>query len=493
MSGAADAFNAQVLLAILAGVPVGLIGGLLPGVTGITTLALLIPFTFGMDPLPGLAFLLSAHAVIYTGGSVTAILFGIPGAPANAATVTDGHALARAGYAGRAIGAAVTASSLGGLFGFAVLIAMLPLVRAILTYVGSPEIFLMALLGLVFAAKIAGASPLKGLIAATLGLLLGAVGYQSSTAIPRFWFGVDTLLDGVGLVPLVTGLFAGPALLAMASRNSQLSGRPPKQIDFGQVIHGVLDVIKRPMLTIRAAMVGSGVGIVPGIGGDVAPFMAYAWLAGRQEGTSASEGEDTEQRIVGVIAPESSNNAKEGGALIPTLGFGVPGSAAMSVLLGSFAIFGLEPGPHFLIDHANIAIGLAFALALANTIGGALLLLLAVPLTRLIYLPMHILVPAILAFATLGVMSLRGSLVDLVVAGAFTVVGQCMVRYGYSRPAFILGFVLSPLIETYFQITMGTLGPAFVLRPISFVLCVLILWRLAGYLWWHLDRTERTP
>ncbi|MEX0591277.1 MAG: tripartite tricarboxylate transporter permease, partial [Xanthobacteraceae bacterium] len=368
MIEASALFTLPVLGALFAGVLAGLIGGALPGINGITTLTLLLPFVLTLDPAVALTLLLASHSVVYTGGAITAITFAIPGTPPNAAALEDGHRLAKLGLAARAIAIAATASGIGGVLGFFVLLAAIPLALPILQTVGAPEIFVAALVGLICVARIAATSFEKGLIPAALGIFLGSVGYQDASGVPRLWFEQTPLLDGIGLIPLIVGLFAGPELVRLAKL------RPGEAVmshdrHFEQIGQGVRDVLARPALVLKSASVGSVVGLVPGIGGEVAAFLAHAWF-----GRPKRHRSEIDDRITGVVAAETSNNAKEGGALVPTLTLGIPGSAGMAIMIGALVLLGFQPGPALMAEQTGLVILLAFVLAISNIVGSVLVL-----------------------------------------------------------------------------------------------------------------------
>jgi len=466
-------FADPTLLALVAaGVPIGLIFGLLPGLGGLTALAIVIPFIYGMAPLHGLAFLLAVHAVIYTGGSVTAVMLGIPGALPNAAAVIDGYPLSRQGKAGYAVGAALTASALGGLIGVIVLVLLLPLLQPLVEAVGSPETFLLALLGIAFIGALGGDSPLRGLIAGGLGLFLACFGYQRVTGIPRFWLDFEYLLDGFRLAPMALGLFAIPEIVSLLSTGKPIAaGGAAGEISWRQVGAGIAAVRRRWWLLLRSSAIGVAVGVIPGVGGETAPFVAYA---------SARQAAKNPERfgkgcIDGVIAPESANNAKEGGALVPTLAIGIPGSAGMSLLLGGFLILGLEPGAEFLDQHLDIALALALVVAVANLLGAAALLALAPKLALVTRLRGQLLGPLLLVLVVLGAYSSANNPVDVVFVFVFGALGYAMRELGFSRPALMLGFVLGASVETYLHISLQAYGPWFFTRPLSLVIAMLML------------------
>lgn len=474
LSASAQIATANVLLAVATALPIGLVFGILPGLSGLTALAVLIPFVYGMDGFAGLAFLLTAHAIIYTGGAVTAILLGIPGSPANAATVTDGVPLRNKGLGGTAVGAALAASAVGGVFGAVVLLVLLPVLRPVVLSFGPAETFLLSLMGLTFLAAVGAGSPAKGLFAGAFGIFISFVGYEPVSGVPRYWFGYDYLLDGFRLVPLALGLFAIPELVALASGRAleQTRGELPGK----QLLDGVRAVFGRMGLVLRSSTIGSVIGIIPGVGGETAPFVAYA--AARQ---ADPEPERYGTGIIeGVIAPEASNNAKEGGALVPTLVFGVPGSAGMALLLGAFLVLGLQPGPNFLREHLDIAVGLVIILAGVNIVGALAMLAVTPLLARVVFVPPRLLVPFLLVLVVLGAYSTANDMQDVALTFALGAVGLACVRFGFNRAALLLGFVLGPAVERYLEIALNIHGPAFLLRPICLVLIALTVLALLG-------------
>ena len=465
-------FQPAVLLAMALALPIGIVVGLLPGLSGITALAFLIPFTFGMDPLVGLAFLLASYAAVSQGGSITAIVLGVPGEVPNAATVIDGYPLAKQGRAGYAIGGALMASALGGLFGCVVLAVLLPVMQPVILSFASPENFFLSLAGVAFIAVLSASAPVRGLIAGALGIFLSLFGYDPVDGVPRFWMGSDYMLDGFRLVPLAMGLFAIPEILALMSSGKSIAqpGRL-EPISFGQVVEGGLAVFKHLGIFFRSSAIGTVIGIMPGVGGATAPFVAYA--AARQ--TAKNPETFGQGRIEGVIAPEASSNAKEGGALVPTLALGIPGSSSMAMLLGAFLILGLQPGPEFLKKHMDIAIALAWICALANVASSALMFLLSKALIYITRVPGHVLAPILLALVVVGTYSADNNVNDVWFIFIFGALGVAMERLNYNRPALLLGFVLGETIERNFQISMKAYGPAFVLRPISIAIIALAL------------------
>ena len=462
----------DIILIMVAAIPFGLIFGIVPGLSGLTALAILLPFIYGMEPLPGLALLLAAHAVVYTGGSVSAIVLGIPGSPPNAATVVDGYPMSQQGRGGQAMGAALVASGLGGVFGVLVLVAILPVLEPIVLSFGSPETFFLALMGVTFIAVVGEGPMQKGLIAGALGIFLALFGYQPTTSVPRFHFGSDYLLDGFRIIPLALGLFAIPELIALSAKGKSVAQKGSiASVTLSQVLEGGAAVFTHWWLFIKCSTIGAVVGIVPGVGGETSPFVAYA-VAKQGSKTAATYGQGN---IEGVIAPESSNNAKEGGALVPTLAFGIPGSTGMALLLGGFLILGLEPGPEFLKEHMDLGVGLAMVVAISNLMAAGVMILLAKYIARITYLRGHILAPLLLAVVVLGTYASKGNEMDVVYVFVFGALGYLMKELNYARAPLILGFVLTGAIESYLHISLRSFGATFFMRPISLIIIALLI------------------
>lgn len=482
LAGAARLADPAVIGAMLLALPVGIVVGLLPGLTGIAAFSFLIPLTFGASPVAGLAFLLAAYAAVSQGGAITAIVLGIPGEVPNAATVLDGHAMARAGRGGEAIGAALAASAVGAVFSGLLLLALLPVAQPILLSFASPEIFCLALAGIAFIAVLSTGAPLKGLISGLLGIFLALFGYAPTEGVPRFWMGIDYLLDGFRLAPLAMGLFAVPEIVRLtgAAAPAAAGGEPPS---LRQTARGARAVLRHWKLCLRSSAIGAFVGLMPGAGATTATFVAYA-AAKRTDADPASFGKG---RIDGVIAPEASSNAKEGGALLATLALGIPGSAAMALLLAAFVGHGLQPGPEFLARHLDLAVALALILTLGNIASSALAFLLARPLIRINRIPGAVLAPAVAVLVASGAYAAENNPIDILFVFVFGLLGLAMERQGYNRAALLLGFVLGETMERYFQISVSAYGGLFFLRPISLT----ILAVTAALLFWPNWNTPR--
>lgn len=458
LKGFVSIFDPGVLPLIFIGVPAGLLVGFLPGLSGVTALAILMPLVYGMEPVKALAFLLAAHSVCYTGGSVTAVLLNIPGTTPNAATVLDGFPMTQKGMAGRALGNALAASGLGGLLGGVSLVLLIFVTRPIVMAFGLPEYFFLIFLGLCFIAVLGSDSPVKGFISGAVGIFFSFVGVSTLTGDPRFTFGSLRLLDGFRIVPIGLGVFAMPEIVDLLTKKSGTIAKVEKaSVSSGQLWEGTKDIFRHFWLFVVSSAIGTFIGVVPGVGGDVAPWVAY----GVAKQTSKNPEKFGTGCVEGVIAPEASNNAKEGGSLLPTLAFGIPGSAGMALLLGAFLIVGLDPGPKFLEDHLDLAFSMASTVMFANIVGAAVMMLLAKKLTAVSFIRGSILGPIILILVVFGAFCAKNDLMDIPFMFAFGALGVVMKAYQYNRAALFLGFVLGVMAEKYFGLSLSTYGPLF--------------------------------
>jgi putative tricarboxylic transport membrane protein len=462
---------------MLIGIGVGFWVGLLPGIGGLTTLALMLPFVFDMQPVEAFAFLLGMQSVTSTTGDITSILFGVPGEASAAATVLDGHAMAKKGEAGRALGAALMSSLVGAIVGAFALAVSIPIMRPLVLSFGAPELFMLAIMGIAFIASLSGQGGrglLRGFLSGLLGLLLAMVGMDPQAAIERFTFGQLYLWDGVALVPLVIGLFAIPEVIDLAVRGSSIAGELPEGKLSAGVWEGIKDTFRHFWLTIRCSLAGTFIGIMPGLGGSVAQWIAY--------GHAAQSARDPVERsgfgkgdVRGVLGPGAANNSKEGGALIPTVAFGIPGSAAMAILLGAFLIQGLRPGLDMLDKHLTLTFAMVWTVVIANIITVALSLLFLNQLAKLTTIRGSILIPFILFLAFIGAYTEHNHVGDLVTLLIFGIFGYLMVRCGWPRAPLVLGFVLGNIAETSFYISLTRYGLSWLFSPVVLILLALTL------------------
>ncbi|MBI4540821.1 MAG: tripartite tricarboxylate transporter permease [Gemmatimonadetes bacterium] len=446
------------LLMMVLGVAIGMVVGIVPGLGGTAGMSLMLPFIYGMDPTTAMALLIGMVAVIHTADTFPAVLVGVPGTAGAAADIVDGYPLAQKGEAARALGAAFFSSMIGGVFGAATVFALLPVARPAVLALGSPELFMLCLLGLSMVGVLSGNKPVVGVLMAALGLLVGSIGAAPAAPHYRYTFDVLYLFDGIPLAVFALGLFAVPELLdLLAARRSVATA-----VKLGSGwFRGIRDVIRHRWLVLRCSVVGVAVGIIPGLGGSVVDWVAY----GVAVHTSRDKGEFGKGDIRGLIGPESSNNAKEGGALVPTLLFGVPGSGTTAVLLGGFVLLGLQPGPQMLTGNLPVTLAILWTLAIANVVGAGACLALSRWISRLTFVPAAKLFPFLLVIMAMGAYQASRHWGDLVAFLSVGLFGWIMKHLGWSRPALLIGFVLAAGAERYLWISWGRYEWSWVTRP----------------------------
>ena len=462
---------------LVMGTCIGLIFGAIPGLGGTTAIALLIPLTFGMKEFEAITLMGGVMAATSTGGSVSAILLNTPGTAPNAATTFDGYPLAQQGKAGLALGAAATASALGGLIGVITLVAVIPIAKEIVLLFAPAEFFLLAVFGLCAIAVSTGGRLLQGLITACVGLIAGFVGYDGVSGEVRYDFGIDFLWDGVKLVPALIGLFAIAEMINLSVKGGTVAENP-EIVKIQKVFDGVKAVFKNYPTMLRGSAIGTFIGAVPGVGGTVAAFLSYS--------TQVQMAKDPETygkgNILGVIAPEAANNGKDGGSLIPTLAFGIPGSAETAVFLGVLILHGLDPGPTILFEHEDVIFTLVLTLTISCVLATLIVLALARSLALLTMIDVHVLVPTVTVVALVGAYALQTEIGDVYVALVFGIVGYLMIRFDYPRVTFTIALVLGEITERSFHQTMlisDDNWSIFITRNISIILLVLIAAALA--------------
>jgi len=475
LSGFSEFFTFQILMYTLLGVIIGLVFGLMPGIGVIPVMAVLLPLTYNMGSKVAFTLLIAVQAVGFTGGSVTAILVNIPGTAANAATLIDGFPLTKKGQGGRAVGAALCASGLGGILGGIVLALLIPVAYVIVMLFASGETALMGLLGLTFIAVLSKGSTIKGFISGFVGILLSFIGIHDVTGLLRFTFGSMYLYDGIGLIPLMVGIFAFPEIFDLIIKKggtiAEVDRSIIRQTGWQQITAGMKDVFIYWWTFIKSSIIGIVVGIIPGAGAAVAQFVAYGYA---KQSTKHPESFG-EGNIEGVIAPEAANNSKEGGSMLPTLAFGIPGSIAMAILMAAFLINGIQPGPAMLSEHLDLTWFMIISLIISNILGVVILLPFISILAKVAFARGRLLIPIILLVASFGAYASKTEFLDIIASFAFGILGYAMVKAEYDRVALVLGFILGGLVERYFTIIISAKGAAFLLRPPSLILAVMIV------------------
>lgn len=459
------------LLIVVAATTIGTIAAILPGISPGTMMALLIPATFGMDKYSAFGFLVALMAAGGFAGSMTSILLNVPGDGINAATTLDGFPMARQGKAGVAIAAAATASAIGAVFGAVVLILSIPVMRQVILAFGPPEFFALAIAGVALIATVSTRSPLKGLTAGLLGMALGFIGINYTVGGTRFTMGMLELEDGIRLVPALIGLFAIPELYNLIKRNETVShsGEAVK----GGVMKGVREVLRRPGLVLRSSVIGTFIGIMPGVGGSVASWVAYfAAQNSSKDPDSFGKG-----NIEGVIAPEASMNAKEGGSMVSVLALGLPASVSTAILITAFQIHGVYPGAQLFAREMTLVWVMILALVFANITTSILGLVFANQMVKITLVPAVVIAPIIFALGAIGSFADQRSLFGLFLMLAFGTLGIVMGRYGFPRPPLLVGMILLSLAETNFyratQISRGEL--TWLTHPLVLIIFALII------------------
>lgn len=459
----------QSLVMMTIGVLVGSAVGFLPGIGGPTTLAIALPFVMTMkDPMQVIALLVGIDAVGNTANSFTSILISIPGGAGSQATILDGYPLAKKGEAARALSAAFMASLLGGLIGPVILIASLPILRPLVLSFGSPEFFVLTLWGLTMVAVLSGNTPIKGLAAGILGVLVATVGMDPKSGVGRFDFDEPYLWGGISIIIVALGLFGIPEVIALASRKTSIA----EGQDLGKgFMEGIWDTLHNWWLVIRCAIIGAWVGFLPGLGSSVADWFAYAHAV-QTESNRENFGKGD---IRGVIAPEASNNAKEAGSYIPTLAFGIPGGTSTALILTGFIAVGIKPGPEMLTTQLNLTFAVIWTLVIANVIAVALCMALTKPLAKACFLPFYTIVPLIAVFVLIGAFAAHFSNYDLGALFILSLLGFMMRRHGWPRPPLLLGVVLGNKMETYLWLSYARYGLEWLWRPwVIFLLCLVV-------------------
>lgn len=471
LDGLMSLFTFQAMTYMTIGVAFGLLISFMPGLGGIVAMALLLPFTFGLGPTAALALLLGAHIATIFGSSISGILFNVPGAAKSVTVCFDGYPMSQRGEGSRALGAAAMASLLGGIIGAVFLTFSLPFMRAVMLALGPSEYFMMAVWGLTIIAIFSEGSVLKGLVAAGLGLLISFIGMDPVTSTARYTFDILFLLDGIEFPVAVIGLFAVSQMIKLYVKGETVAQLSTVE-NTCTVWDGVRDVFKHWRLVISSSILGLFIGVLPGVGASVGGIAAY----GQAVQTSKHPEKFGTGMVEGVIAPEATNAANEGGGLIPTLGFGVPGGESMTILLSAFLTMGIQPGRELLTTNLSVVFAMVWIIVFANILTTGVGLAISQKLTKLTTLPHNVLIPIILSICFIGSYSVRGRLGDVVVTAVFGVIGYFLDKYKYSRADLVIGMVLGMMIERYMHISLTLYGNTFfITRPVTFIMLLIII------------------
>lgn len=463
-----ELLSIQHMMFLLLGVFVGVFVGILPGLGGIVGFSIMLPFLYGMDTTSALAMLIGMVAVIPTSDTFTSVLMGIPGSSASQATVLDGYPLSQKGEAARALGAAFSASLVGGLIGAFILTGFIVFARDLILTLSSAELFILGIFGLSMVGVLSGKSLFKGFLACGVGLLLGSVGSAPATGEWRMTFDSYYLFDGIKLVILGLGVYAVPEIIDLLVKNQSIA--KTNTLGHGW-LRGVKDVWLYKWIVARCAPLGAMIGAIPGLGGSVVDWIAY----GHVVQTSKDKSQFGKGDIRGVIAPESANNAKEGGGLVPTLLFGIPGSGSMAVFLGGLTILGVEPGPALVGSNLDITYTIIWSLALANVVGTLTCLFLSPQVAKITTIPYGYVAPFMLMIIFFAALQATRSLEDLILLIVIGAIGTLFKYFDWPRPALLIGFVLAGTVETYYYQAVQFYSWEMLQRPGVIILIILMV------------------
>ncbi|HXG50201.1 MAG TPA: tripartite tricarboxylate transporter permease [candidate division Zixibacteria bacterium] len=466
--GLLNILHIKVFLAMLLGVSIGTFTAVAPQGLGMPLVyAILLPVVVRWDPMTGIGLLIGASSVSAICAAYLPILFGIPGGSGSQATVLDGYPMGKRGEARRALGASFMAGGMGCLIGTLTLALAIPVAKPLIYLMGSPELFVVVLWGLSMVAVLAGRRPVKGLIAAAFGLLIATVGQQAQSGVMRFVFDQPYLLDGIPISIIALAMFGIPSALDLALTKLGVEQQPAPLK--GKLFDGVKDTLREWWLVVRCSFIGVWVGIVPGIGSQVVDWLAYGHAAqSSKDPDSFGKGD-----VRGVIAPESANDAKDGGDLVTTLLLGFPQGVVTALFIVALLAWGYLPGPEMVKKNPDVIYSVVWIQGISGLIGTSIGFILAAQLARLAQVRYTLMVPIIFIFVLMGAFSVNRDPVDLLVVVVFGLLGYFMRRFGYPRPAMILGLVLGGLMETYLYRSMASYGFTWLLRPGVIVLLIL--------------------
>jgi TctA family transporter len=461
---------ASAFTALVAGSAIGFVVGLVPGIGGRTGIILSLPLAAFFSPYEAAIFLFSLHAVINTSGSIPNIAFGIPSSAADMATVIDGYPLAKMGRGGEALGASLSASAIGGILGAIAFLLAIPIARPLITSFGPPEFFMLAIFGITMVSSTSPEGLFPGLVVAAVGVLLSTVGLDYRSGEARFTAGWLELWDGISLPAVVCGIFIIPEMLALKPFELD-SLRRATSTSIADVLRGTMVTFRHLRVVWRSTLYGIVIGFMPSLGSSISVWLSYGYAAR----TVKSDIPFGRGAIAGVIAPETANNSKEGGAMIPTLFFGIPGSSSMAIMIGALGVAGVAVGPNLLGKDIGLSYSLAATVALANLVVVPMFLLVIPALVRFSALRREAIVPFAISLSVMAALIDTPRIITIVLIAAGAVVGVGLKLANWPRAPFMLGYVIGGMAETSFFNTIDFYGWAALLRPITLGLAVAIV------------------
>lgn len=473
LQGFATIANPEVLLLMIVGTFGGLVVGALPGLSAFTALAIMLPFTFGMDSITGLCFLVAVYVGGCSGGLISAVLLGIPGTPASIATCFDGYPMAQQGKAKTALSAAIISSFVGGIFGAVVLSFLGPYIAKVALKLSPYDYFGLILFALTTVSSLAGDSLVRGLIACILGICLSCVGTDGLSSVYRYTFGITKLSNGFSMIPVLIGLFAVSQIMSNARDKASM-----KSLDFSGTNQNsgekftIFDYAKHIRMIVPVSLMGLVIGILPGLGGNISNLMAYSYA----KNTSRHPEEFGKGCVEGVIASETANNATVGGAMIILLTLGIPGDNATSVILAGFQMNDIAPGPLLFKTQGKLVYAILAAFVLANVLF-FLMEYFGLPIfTKMLSIPSMLLLPIVIVCCFLGSYCANNNILDILIMVLFGVLGYVLKKFKYPLAPMVVGFILSPMLELYLRRSlMKTQGAwlPILSSPVAGVCCVM--------------------
>jgi putative tricarboxylic transport membrane protein len=485
LAGIENLLHLKYFMPLAIGTLIGVVGGALPGITNTMTVIMVLPFTFGLEPLQGLAAMIGVYIGGESGGLITSCLLGIPGKPSSVATMFDGYPMSRKGEPGRALWLGIWASFFGGLLGGLFLVGTTGPLASLALAFGPWEYFSLFIFALSMVAGLTGASIAKGLLAGAIGLVITIIGNDPVMGQPRLTLGVGWLEGGIPFLPVLIGVFAFAQIMGEIEKSAKDSPEVLTQAVNLRVSHVKVlwEILSRPFLLLWASFIGLVIGVLPAIGGSAANMLAYDQAKKFSKhpekfGTGVPEG---------IIASESSNNANVAGSLVTIMAFGIPGDAVTAVMLGALTIHGIQSGPLFISQNPVLAYGMFAAYILAHPLVLIMLFVGVRWVMKIVIVPKSILYPVVLVLCVVGAYALGNSMATVYVLLISGVLGYLMVKFGYPLAPFILGVILGDQIEiNLVRSIMTDANPLlFLTRPISGVLLAASVASIAAALWQH--------
>ncbi len=473
LQGFATISTPQILFLMIIGTFGGLVVGALPGLSAFTALAIMLPFTFGMDSVTGLCFLVAVYVGGCSGGLVSAVLLGIPGTPASIATCFDGYPMAQQGKAKTALSAAIISSFVGGIFGAVVLSFLGPYIAKVALKLTPYDYFGLLLLALTTVSSLAGDSMIHGLIACILGICLSCVGTDGLSSVYRYTFGITKLANGFSMIPVLIGLFAVSQIMANARDKASV-----KTLDFSGTNQNsgerftFREYLKRIKMIVPVSLMGLVIGILPGLGGNISNLMAYSYA----KNTSSHPEEYGKGCVDGIIASETANNATVGGAMIILLTLGIPGDNATSVILAGFQMNDIAPGPLLFKTQGTLVYAILAGFVLANIMFFLMEYFGLSIFTKMLSIPSMLLLPIVIVCCFLGSYCANNNILDILIMVLFGMLGYILKKYKYPLAPMVVGFILAPMLELYLRRslmkTRGDWLPIFS-SPVAAVCCIM--------------------